>query len=175
MPSCRVTNYTSQPLNVSLKHLCALHFENSVAPGATVKLKPGRVFFTLEVLVDDEDNRYSVAQSAAAIAIVSLACVGTVALAVPAVAAASGVAVGGAVGSAVGSAVIAGGTGLIAAGGSMITGFSAACATAGGFLAAHAGTAAKISAAFLPKAIDIVEKEVGGFSAVQKEVVQILS
>jgi len=129
----------------------------------------------LEVLVDDEDNRYSVAQSAAAIAIVSLACVGTVALAVPAVAAASGVAVGGAVGSAVGSAVIAGGSGLIAAGGTIITGFSAACATAGGFLAAHAGTAAKISAAFLPKAIDIVEKEVGGFNAVQKEVIQILS
>jgi hypothetical protein len=48
MPSCRITNYTSQPLNVSLKHLCALHFENEVAPGQTVKLKPGRVWFTLE-------------------------------------------------------------------------------------------------------------------------------
>jgi hypothetical protein len=30
MPSCRVTNHTSQPLNICLKQVTALHFENSV-------------------------------------------------------------------------------------------------------------------------------------------------
>jgi hypothetical protein len=176
MPSCRVTNYTSQPLNVSLKHLCAVHFENEVAPGQTVKLKPGRVWFTLEVLVDDKDNRYSMAQSAAAIAIVSLACVGTAAVAIPAAAAAvSGAAVGSTVSGAVSSVVVAGGTGLVAIGDTLLAGFGAAYTTAGAFLGAHAATAAKISAAFLPKAIEVVEKEVGGFTSVQKEVIAILS
>lgn len=189
MPSCRITNYTSQPLNVSLKHLCALHFENEVAPGQTVKLKPGRVWFTLEVLVDDKRNRYSMAQSAAAIAIVSLACVGTAALAVPTVAAASTAGVGsailahaGTVGTTVGTAVtsvgpaITGvGAGVFAVSDTLVAGFGTVYGAAQGFLAAHGATAAKLSAAFLPRAIDAVEKEVGGFTAVQKEVVAILS
>jgi hypothetical protein len=183
MPSCRITNYTTQPLNVSLKHLCALHFENEIAPGQTVKLKPGRVWFTLEVLVDDKKNRYSMAQSAAAIAIVSLACVGTAALAVPAAAGASTAGVGSAIiahaGTAVttvGSAVVAGaGPGILAVGDTLVTGFGTVYGAAQGFLAAHGATAAKLSAAFLPRAIEAVEKEVGGFTAVQKEVVAILS
>ncbi|KIM32129.1 hypothetical protein M408DRAFT_214343 [Serendipita vermifera MAFF 305830] len=197
MPSCRITNYTTQPLNVSLKHLCALHFENEVAPGQTVKLKPGRVWFTLEVLVDDERNRYSVAQSAAAIAIVSLACVGTAALAVPAAAAAGSAGVGsaivagaGQVGSAIatgagtiGAAVTtvgptitgAGVAGVWAVGDTIVSGVGTVVGAAQGFLTAHAATVSKISAAFLPRAIDLVEKEVGGFNAVQKEVVAILS
>lgn len=185
MPSCRITNYTSHPLNVSLKHLCALHFENEVVPGQTVKLKPGRVWFTLEVLVDDKKNRYSMAQSAAAIAIVSLACVGTAALAVPTVAAAGTAGVGsailshaGSVGTAVtsvGPAITGAGAGLLAVSDTLVAGFGTVYGAAQGFLSAHAATAAKISAAFLPRAIDAVEKEVGGFTAVQKEVVAILS
>jgi len=193
MPSCRITNYTSQPLNVSLKHLCALNFENEVAPGQTVKLKPGRVWFTLEVLIDDKKNRYSVAQSAAAIAIVSLACVGTAALAVPA---AAGVGVGSAIvagAGQVGSAIAAGagtvgtavssigptivgtGAGIFTLSDTLAAGFGTVYSTASGFLAAHAATAAKLSAAFLPRAIEVVEQEVGGFNAVQKEVIAILS
>lgn len=73
MPSVRITNYTSAKLNVALKHICALHFANDIEPGKTVKLKNvGPVWFTLEVLVDDGKNRYSVANSAACIAIVSV-------------------------------------------------------------------------------------------------------
>ena len=73
MPSVRITNYTTTKLNVALKHICALHFTNEIEPGQTVKLKNvGRVWFTLEVLVDDGKNHYSVANSAACIAIVSV-------------------------------------------------------------------------------------------------------
>jgi len=73
MPSVRITNYTSTKLNVALKHICALHFTNEIEPGQTVKLKNvGRVWFTLEILVDDGKNHYSVANSAACIAIVSV-------------------------------------------------------------------------------------------------------
>jgi hypothetical protein len=31
MPSCRVTNNTPQPLNICLKQVTALHFENGVS------------------------------------------------------------------------------------------------------------------------------------------------
>jgi 2-keto-3-deoxy-galactonokinase len=31
MPSCRITNHTSQPLNICLKQVTALHFENGVS------------------------------------------------------------------------------------------------------------------------------------------------
>ena len=73
MPSVRITNYTSTKLNVALKHICALHFANEIEPGQTIKLKNvGRVWFTLEVLVDDGKNHYSVANSAACILIVSV-------------------------------------------------------------------------------------------------------
>ncbi|KAG8793271.1 hypothetical protein FRC17_008470 [Serendipita sp. 399] len=167
MPSCRITNFTSRPINCSLKHICALHFENEVAPGATIKLKPGRVWFTLEVLVDDGQNRYSATQSAAAIAIVSLAAVGAAA-AIPVALASTSAAT-------VSSAVVAGGTGLAAVGDTIVAGFGTICTVGKGFLTAHAATAAKLSAAFLPKAIEIVEQEVGGFTAVQKEVISILS
>jgi hypothetical protein len=115
--------------------------------------------------VDDKNNRYSLAQSAAAIAIVSvsiidtksertktdqylnhqLACVGTAAVAIPAAAAAaSGVAVGSTVSSAVSTAVVAGGTGLAAAGDTLLAGFGAAYSAASAFLGAHAVTAAKL-------------------------------
>ncbi|KAG8800305.1 hypothetical protein FRC20_003241 [Serendipita sp. 405] len=167
MPSCRITNYTSRPLNVSLKHLCALHFENEVAPGATIKLKPGRVWFTLEVLVDDGQNRYSAVQSAAAIAIVSLAAVGAAA-AVPVALASTSAAT-------VSSVVVAGGTGLAAVGDAVFASVGTICTVGKGFLTAHAATAVKLTTAFIPKAVEIVEKEVGGFTAVQKEVISILS
>src|SRR5258706_13739125 len=73
MPSVRITNYTTSKLNVALKHICALHFDNAIEPGQTVKLKNvGRVWLTLEILVDDGKNHYSVANSAACIGIVSL-------------------------------------------------------------------------------------------------------
>jgi hypothetical protein len=153
---------------VSLKHLCALHFENGIQPGQTVKLKPGKVWFTLEVLVDDEKNRYSMAQSAAVIAIVSIAAVATVASAGAATVAAGGT-------MAVGSAIAAKAAPVVALGETAIAGFAGAVAAGSTFLQSHAGTAAKLSAVFLPKAIEAVEKEVGGFTAVQKEVVQILS
>ena len=31
MPSCRVTNHTAKPLNICLKQVTALHFENAVS------------------------------------------------------------------------------------------------------------------------------------------------
>lgn len=178
MPSCRITNYTSQPLNVSLKHLCALHFENEVVPGQTVKLKPGRVWFTLEVLVDNKENRYSMAQSAAAIAIISLACVGATA-AVPAIAAAGGAAaVGSTIGTGIGTIgthIAASSAGVVAVGETIAAGVATAFAATSGFIASHAAIAGTVAATFVPNAIDLVEREVGGFNNVQKEVVTILS
>jgi hypothetical protein len=50
MPSCRVTNQTARPLNICLKQVTALHFENAVGPRfpsydcqlANDKVEPGQ-------------------------------------------------------------------------------------------------------------------------------------
>lgn len=44
MPSCRVTNNTAHPLNISLKQVTALHFENGVQPGQTIKFKVRSIY-----------------------------------------------------------------------------------------------------------------------------------
>jgi hypothetical protein len=99
MPSCRITNHTPHTLNVSLKQVTALHFQNEVLPGMTVKfrvsntlvgstdiaqtsvtiypprIQPGKVWFTIEALIDDgpdSSSRYSVLKSAATIALISV-------------------------------------------------------------------------------------------------------
>jgi len=89
----------------------------------------------------------------------------------PLVAAAAGTTVGAAastVGTAVASAVSTVGATI---GSGVITAFSSSAT----FLGSNLGIATTVSSAFLPKAIELVEKEVGGFSQVQKEVVTILS
>ncbi len=45
MPSCRITNHTPHTLNISLKQVSALHFENQVQPGMTVKFRVKITFF----------------------------------------------------------------------------------------------------------------------------------
>nr|ODN98591.1 hypothetical protein L204_02555 [Cryptococcus depauperatus CBS 7855] len=153
MPSCRITNNTAHPLNVSLKQVTALHFENGVKPGQTIKLKPGKVWFTLECLVDDETKktRYSVLKSAATIAVISIA-VGAVAATagaalLPEVVALETVAAAGIAGSAIAKGVTATKTALVA----------------------NSGTIARLSSVALPKAVDKLSAEIGGLTALQRE------
>ncbi|ODN80735.1 hypothetical protein L202_02895 [Cryptococcus amylolentus CBS 6039] len=159
MPSCRITNCTSHPLNISLKQVTALHFENGVQPGQTIKFKPGKVWFTVEAVLDDgtKKSRYSVLKSAATIAIISIA-VGAVAATagaalLPEVAALETVAAAGAVGSYIAKGVTATKTALVA----------------------NSGTVSKISSSALPKAIDKLSGEVGGLTALQREVMSIVA
>jgi hypothetical protein len=161
MPSVRITNYTSSVLNISLKQICAIHFENEVQPGCTIKLVSGKVWFTIEAQVDDGKNRYSLVQSAMTIGLISIAAVATVAAAgAPLISTAAGTAIGGAA-AAVGSTLVAG--------------LANVAHVSHGFIVANAGTAAKISAAVLPRALDAVQKEIGGFTEVQKEVVAVIT
>ncbi|WWC87644.1 uncharacterized protein L201_002534 [Kwoniella dendrophila CBS 6074] len=159
MPSCRVTNNTAHPLNICLKQVTALHFENSVQPGQTIKLKPGKVWFTLEAILDDGTKRsqYSVLKSAATIALLSLAVAAVAATAgaalIPEAIALEGVA----------AASVAGGylaKGLTATKGALLT---------------NSGTIAKISSVALPKAIDKLSAELGGLTALQREVATIIA
>ncbi|WVN90438.1 uncharacterized protein L203_105674 [Cryptococcus depauperatus CBS 7841] len=159
MPSCRITNNTAHPLNVSLKQVTALHFENGVKPGQTIKLKPGKVWFTLECLVDDETKktRYSVLKSAATIAVISIA-VGAVAATagaalLPEVVALETVAAAGIAGSAIAKGVTATKTALVA----------------------NSGTIARLSSVALPKAVDKLSAEIGGLTALQREVLSVIS
>ncbi|GFZ42803.1 hypothetical protein JCM24511_00521 [Saitozyma sp. JCM 24511] len=159
MPSCRVTNHTAQPLNICLKQVTALHFENSVQPGQTIKFRPGRVWFTLEALVDDgtKKSRYSFLKSAATIALLSVAV--------------------GAVAATAGAALLPEAAALEAI---------AAASVAGSYLAKgmtvtkmallkNSTTIAKLSSAALPRAIDRLSAEIGGLSALQREVMSIIA
>ncbi|ORY27477.1 hypothetical protein BCR39DRAFT_538189 [Naematelia encephala] len=159
MPSCRVTNQTSQPLNICLKQVTALHFDNSVAPGQTIKFRPGRVWFTLEALVDDgtKKTRYSVLKSAATIAVLSLAV--------------------GAVAATAGAALLPEAATLAAV---------ASASTAGTYLAKgvtvtkmalikNSPAIAKISSVALPRAIEKIQAEFGGLTALQREVLSIIA
>ncbi|WRT65475.1 uncharacterized protein IL334_002418 [Kwoniella shivajii] len=159
MPSCRVTNNTAHPLNISLKQVTALHFENSVQPGQTIKLRPGKVWFTLEALLDDgtKKSRYSILKSAATIALLSIA-VGAVAATAGAALIPEAIA-----GSSVAAASVAGGfltKGLTATKGALLT---------------NSATVAKISSVALPKAIEKLSAEIGGLSALQREVATIIA
>lgn len=159
MPSCRVTNLTPHPLNICLKQVTALHFENAVQGGQTIKLRPGKVWFTLEALVDDgtKKTRYSVLKSAATIALLSIA---------------------------VGAAAATAGAALLPEAVALET--VAAASVAGGYLAkgltatkgaliSHSGTIAKLSSVALPKAIDRLSAEIGGLTALQREVLSIVA
>ncbi|KIR58131.1 hypothetical protein I312_105803 [Cryptococcus bacillisporus CA1280] len=159
MPACRVTNNTAHPLNISLKQVTALHFENSVQPGQTIKFRPGKVWFTLEALVDDgsKKSRYSVLKSAATIAVISVA--------VGAVAATAGAALLPEA-AAVETAAAAG-----VAGGVIAKGVTAAKTA----LIANSGTIARISSMALPKAIEKLSEETGGLTALQREVLSIIA
>ncbi|WVQ62821.1 uncharacterized protein L199_000970 [Kwoniella botswanensis] len=159
MPSCRITNNTAHPLNVCLKQVTALHFENSVQPGQTIKLKPGKVWFTLEALVDDgtKKSRYSILKSAATIALLSIA-VGAVAATAGAALIPEAIALEG-----IAAASVAGGylaKGLTVTKGALVT---------------NSGTIAKISSMALPRAIDKLSAELGGLSALQREVASIIA
>ncbi|KAK6907103.1 hypothetical protein I203_101092 [Kwoniella mangroviensis CBS 8507] len=148
MPSCRITNNTAHPLNICLKQVTALHFENSVQPGQAIKLKPGKVWFTLEALVDDgtKKSRYSILKSAATIALLSIAV--------------------GAVAATAGAALIPEAIALEGI---------AAASVAKGALVTNSGTIAKISSMALPRAIDKLSAELGGLSALQREVASIIA
>ncbi|WWC60062.1 uncharacterized protein I303_102625 [Kwoniella dejecticola CBS 10117] len=159
MPSCRVTNNTAHPLNICLKQVTALHFENSVQPGQTIKLKPGKVWFTLEALVDDgtKKSRYSMLKSAATIALLSIA-VGAVAATAGAALIPEAIALEG-----IAAASVAGGylaKGLAATKGALVT---------------NSGTIAKVSSFALPRAIDKLSAEMGGLSGLQREVATIIA
>ncbi|WWC68854.1 uncharacterized protein I206_102790 [Kwoniella pini CBS 10737] len=159
MPSCRVTNNTAHPLNICLKQVTALHFENSVQPGQTIKLKPGKVWFTLEALVDDgtKKSQYSILKSAATIALLSIA-VGAVAATAGAALIPEAIALEG-----IAAASIAGG--YLAKG----------LAVTKGALVTNSGTIAKVSSFALPRAIDKLSAEMGGLSALQREVASIIA
>ncbi|WVQ78703.1 hypothetical protein IAT38_000790 [Cryptococcus sp. DSM 104549] len=159
MPSCRVTNHTAHPLNICLKQVTALHFENGVQPGQTIKFKPGKVWFTIEALVDDgtKKTRYSILKSAATIAVLSVA-VGAVAATagaalLPEAVALETVAAAGVAGSAIAKGMTATKTALVA----------------------NSGNIAKLSSMALPKAIDRLGAEVGGLTALQREVLSIMA
>ncbi|WVF66847.1 hypothetical protein IAT40_001589 [Kwoniella sp. CBS 6097] len=159
MPSCRITNSTAHPLNICLKQVTALHFENAVEPGQTIKFKPGKVWFTLEALVDDgtKKSRYSILKSAATIALLSLA-VGAVAATAGAALIPESIALEG-----IAAASVAGGylaKGLAATKGALVT---------------NSGAIAKISSVALPRAIDRLSAEVGGLNALQREVATIIA
>ncbi|WVQ94458.1 hypothetical protein IAU59_001537 [Kwoniella sp. CBS 9459] len=159
MPSCRITNSTAHPLNICLKQVTALHFENAVEPGQTIKFKPGKVWFTLEALVDDgtKKSRYSILKSAATIALLSLA-VGAVAATAGAALIPEAIALEG-----VAAASVAGGylaKGLAATKGALVT---------------NSGAIAKISSVALPRAIEKLSAEVGGLTALQREVATIIA
>ncbi|WVW79905.1 hypothetical protein I302_101875 [Kwoniella bestiolae CBS 10118] len=159
MPSCRVTNNTAHPLNICLKQVTALHFENTVGPGQTIKFRPGKVWFTLEALVDDgtKKSRYSILKSAATIALLSIA-VGAVAATAGAALIPEAIALEG-----IAAASVAGGylaKGLTVTKGALVT---------------NSGTIAKVSSMALPRAIDKLSAEMGGLSALQREVATIIA
>ncbi|OWZ71023.1 hypothetical protein AYX14_03565 [Cryptococcus neoformans] len=159
MPSCRVTNNTAHPLNISLKQVTALHFENGVQPGQTIKFKPGKVWFTFEALVDDgsKKSRYSVLKSAATIAVISVA--------VGAVTATAGAAL---LPEAITLETAAAAS---VAGGAIAKGVTAAKTA----LIANSGTIARISSVALPKAIEKLSAESGGLTSLQREVLSIVA
>ncbi|RSH94447.1 hypothetical protein EHS25_004250 [Saitozyma podzolica] len=159
MPSCRVTNHTSQPLNICLKQVTALHFENSVQPGQTIKFRPGRVWFTLEALVDDgtKKSRYSFLKSAATIALLSVAV--------------------GAVAATAGAALLPEAAALEAIAAASVAGsyFAKGMTVTKMALLKNSTTIAKLSSAALPRAIDRLSAEIGGLSALQREVMSIIA
>ena len=53
MPSCRITNHTDTNLNIALKQVTALYFENEVEPGATIKFTVGVWISVMNPLVLD--------------------------------------------------------------------------------------------------------------------------
>ncbi|EIM23324.1 hypothetical protein WALSEDRAFT_62693 [Wallemia mellicola CBS 633.66] len=154
MPSVRVTNLTPHNLNVCLKHVAALHFENSISPGSTIKLRPGKVWFTFEVKVDTgKKSQYSATKSAITIGIISLAVIATVlSYGAPAAVAAS-----------------AGGA---AAAGTAAS--SSASAGAAKFFTSQGANIAKLSTYLIGKSAKKVSEEYGGMSAVQEEVLSVV-
>ncbi|KDQ06188.1 hypothetical protein BOTBODRAFT_39779 [Botryobasidium botryosum FD-172 SS1] len=85
MPTVRITNRTTYPLNIALSHLCPVHFANAIGPGATWETHTGNVWFTVECRIDHGPgvNRYTAVQSARTIALVSLAGVSCAAVLAP--------------------------------------------------------------------------------------------
>ncbi|KAI9632358.1 uncharacterized protein MKK02DRAFT_40660 [Dioszegia hungarica] len=159
MPSCRVVNKTGVPLNICLKQVAALHFENTVKPDQEVKFKPGRVWFTFEAQVDDpsKDTRYSILKSAATIGLLSIA--------VGAVAATAGAALLPASATA----------GAVAGASATASYLSRAGWVAKTALVKNAGTIGKISSIAVPKAVEKISSEVGGLTSLQKEVLSIVA
>ncbi|TIA89543.1 hypothetical protein E3P99_01998 [Wallemia hederae] len=142
-------------------HVAALHFENSVEGGRTIKLRPGKVWFTLEVKIDTgKKSQYSATKSAITIGIISLASIATVAAyGAPAAIAASGAAAAGGTAAAAGTSTAAG---------------TSAGAGAAKFFSSQSANIAKLSSYLIGKSAKKVSKEYGGMSAVQEEVVSIV-
>lgn len=95
MPDVLIKNETNSILNIALSQLCPLHFKNAVKPGEAFKTRAGSVWFTVEWCIDhpphkggkgeskSKGNRFSAAQSARTIMLVSAAGLSVVALAGP--------------------------------------------------------------------------------------------
>ncbi|KAK8861361.1 hypothetical protein IAR55_002180 [Kwoniella newhampshirensis] len=155
MPSCRVTNNTAHDLNICLKQVTALHFENGVKPGQTIKFRPGKVWFTLEAVLDDgtKKSRYSLLKSAATIALLSIAI--------------------GAVAATAGASLLPEALALEAVGAAAVLAKGVAVTKTA--LVSNSGAIARISSVALPKAINRLSAEVGGLTALQREVLSIVA
>ncbi|TIC75993.1 ARM repeat-containing protein [Wallemia mellicola] len=130
-------------------HVAALHFENSISPGSTIKLRPGKVWFTFEVKVDTgKKSQYSATKSAITIGIISV----VLSYGAPAAVAAS-----------------AGGA---AAAGTAAS--SSASAGAAKFFTSQGANIAKLSTYLIGKSAKKVSEEYGGMSAVQEEVLSVV-
>src|SRR5436190_23618455 len=58
--SMSITNETNVPLNIALKQITPLYYQNSVNPGETMYRDTGAVHFTVEAIIDlGEHTQYS--------------------------------------------------------------------------------------------------------------------
>nr|CAG8599239.1 11359_t:CDS:1 [Entrophospora candida] len=76
--SMSIVNETNVPLNVALKQLTPLYYQNSMKPGETMYRNTGAVHWTVEAFVDwGENSQYSDWQSIIPIGLLSLGIVMT--------------------------------------------------------------------------------------------------
>ncbi|KAH9473606.1 hypothetical protein MJO29_000677 [Puccinia striiformis f. sp. tritici] len=72
MPTVKITNKTSRPINVALSIIVPIHFQNELLPTQTWETQVGSVWFKFECREDDGSNRYSISQSAMTLGLFSL-------------------------------------------------------------------------------------------------------
>lgn len=83
MPIIRITNNTTQPLNLAVCFLLPVHFCNSLHPGQTWETDVGSIWYKFECRRDKVGNRYSISKSAKTIGLVSLTGASIAAVAIP--------------------------------------------------------------------------------------------